>query len=210
MDMRKTGLFLIIIIGAALVVSYVGTESASDITGKQIAQSILPPLQTKLVFVTQNRYHPGTDFWSFWGADIKCRQSAQAAGLNGTFVAWLSANETNVSGSWVVHARDRVVNAQYFRVDGVRVANGLFDLTDGAIDTAIKVNEFGNIVVNNTQVWTGTDRYGYATDLDCNEWSTSTGNDTATIGSNVRRNYAWTEARVTGCARARRLYCFEV
>src|SRR5262249_25298259 len=102
----------------------------------------------KRVFVTSTTYDG--NLGGLAGADAKCAARAAAAGLSGTYKAWLSSSTTSAA-SRLTHA-----TVPYKRTDGVTVANNWTDLTDGALAVQISHDEFGHEVDAAGFVWTGT------------------------------------------------------
>src|SRR5690606_18172610 len=86
--------------------------------------------EARLVFATST-LHTGS-IGGVNGADNICNQRAQAAGLPGTYMAWVST----VSGG---SPSTRFVKSTvpYFMVTGTKVADNWTDLTDGSLDNAI-------------------------------------------------------------------------
>ncbi len=133
------------------------------------------------------------------GADAKCQRLATAAGLPGTFKAWLS--------SAAVAAKDRLSHstAPYVLVDGTRVADNWSTLTNCSVWLlhAITMTEKGgappiaSVPQCGDDVWTGTDcagnpAYTRPTDL-CAGW-TSTGFDSPTlVGLTGSVGQGWTQ-----------------
>lgn len=153
------------------------------------------------VFVTSTGYNGALGGLS--GADAKCQERAAAAGLGGSWTAWLSSS--------TVDAKDRVVDAEYRRLDGALVALDKADLLDGAIIDNITVNELGGNSYPN--VWTGTRADGTGNgDFNCGDWT-----DVFEVGSYGKNDFPpnnWTEWHTgvdrTPCSTANlRLYCFE-
>ena len=71
------------------------------------------------------------------GADAICNMRAQAAGLPGTYMAWLSTNQANGTPA----TRFTQSAQPYRKVDGVLVANNWADLIDGTLASAIDKTE---------------------------------------------------------------------
>jgi hypothetical protein len=181
---------------------------------EQNAPAVAPT--TKRIFVTSKGIggDMGKTGSALVAADAHCKSAASAAGLEGKYVAWLSAK---VDGK-VVRATERVAEARYVLLDD-RIAFGSKKdlLTEPAVP--IELNEFGAKVPEHTEVWTGTLKGGApATTYTCNDWSSHldwgiggyvngfqqfgptelwTGPDTETPGG-----YA-------NCSELKSLYCFE-
>ena len=136
------------------------------------------------------------------GADALCATQAAAAGLNGTFAAWLSTIATPVS--------DRLEHATvpYVRVDGTVVADNWDDLVDGDIQAPINLDATG--ATRFGDVWTGTLATGapYAVD-DCNGFTDGTSGPRGQCGSSNSSGPTWTENITPRCSVQLRLYCFE-
>jgi hypothetical protein len=171
------------------------------------------------VFVTSVG-HDG-DFGGITGADAHCQTRANAAGLGGTWLAWLSGASVSSSPSVRFnHSADA-----YVRLDGAVVADDWADLTDGAIANAINVDEFGATqttgqIFSFTRIDGTPGLFGSATsdcyggDCHCNNWTTNAGQGTPTPGSAVaRRGFTdddWTDYSFGNfCNLVARLYCFE-
>jgi hypothetical protein len=140
------------------------------------------------------------------GADAKCQADAEAAGLAGTYKAWI-ADATTDSAPAVRFNRATV---PYVRVDGVIVADDWSDLTDGSLD-AVSISETDNFTSGNG-IWTnvlpdGTRASALSVDH-CDNWDSAgvTGN----IGNRAVTNSNWTSwATGHNCAAGLKLYCFE-
>lgn len=155
----------------------------------------------KTVFVSSTEYHGYMGSVSVY--DAECQSLAAAAGLAGTFRAWLS-NGTQPASNFTR------TNADYVLVDGTVVANGWSDLTDGFLDNPISLTESGTTPVGSDQVWTGTDPggFGYSPPNTCEGWMDPGGSGTTGSWSMTDNN--WTDYRGNGCNLAlHHIYCFE-
>jgi len=135
--------------------------------------------------------------------DAICQSLATAQSITGTFKAWLSDSTTN--------AKDRFTsNGPWVRLDGVKIANNMADLTDGAIYSTINLTETGQYM-GAYGVFTGTVSNGTAHASTCSNW---TSNSSAVHGMAGIANYAnqkWTEYYdLWGCdLTIYHLYCLE-
>lgn len=155
----------------------------------------------KLVFVTS--WESTGDLGGLSGADETCQRAADAAGLGGVYRAWLSDSATSAA-SRLTHSA-----VPYLRVDGVQVAADWADLTDGTIDSSIRIDEYGRDVVN-SEVWTGTSSSGAKNGPYCSDWTNGTGAATGTIGVASYTSSSWTWLYEQFCNRTNvKLYCFE-
>jgi len=153
------------------------------------------------VFVTSEAYRGslgGLD-----GADQKCQDLAEVAGLQGQFKAWLSVIEGGVSPK----TRFTHASVPYDRVDGQRIANGWADLTDGRISDPIELDENGRNVMGSA--WTSTTPFGTlnADNGDCGGWRTRFAR--ARIGNVGDFISFWSDAIDLSCGSLSRLYCFQ-
>ena len=152
------------------------------------------------VFVTGRRYRG--NLRGLAGADRKCQRRAEAAGLSGTWTAWVSDSTEN--------AIDRIPDGQYQLLNGTQVADDKAGLTGGLLNAAINLNEFGE-----TQpgfVWTGTAPDGTGTLNTCNNWTDNSSGYSGDRGVTSEINDGWTnlEGATTVCSDRNRLYCFGV
>jgi hypothetical protein len=159
---------------------------------------------TKCVFVTSKV--STANLGGLASADAICNAHANSVGLPGTYVAWLSDDNTD--------AVSRVTsNGPYANTDGQIVANSLADLTDGSLSLPIDKDEWGNTLPVR-EVWTGTDAFGGGTTWNCDNWTTGNVNaEYGTVGWNTA-----TEATDPGwslqylwqfCDRNVSLYCIQ-
>jgi hypothetical protein len=168
-----------------------------------VMQSFQPkePTCGTTVFVTSQQY-PG-DLDGLAGADQKCIDLAQAAGLQGSYIAWLSDSS--------VDARDRLnTNGPYVRLDGTIIANDKADLLDGTLDAPINIDENGTLQPQN-EVWTGTFANGTRAPENCLSWTSSLIGNNGQIGFNDITNSRWTQDSLImfdTCTTSLPLYCF--
>ncbi len=160
------------------------------------------------VFVT-NSLRQG-DFGSVAAADAICQSEASAAGLLGTYRAWLSNSLESGTPSSPATTFD-LGAGPYVRIDGAIVADDWADLTDGTLNVPINVTPSGSTITSG-YVWTGTLVDGTAASTapasTCDEW-TNTGAD-ARAGAAPATNSAWTNlAFPSSCSASWRLYCFQ-
>ena len=173
-----------------------------------------PPVCTRRVFVT-SQYFLG-DLGGLDGADEKCQALADAAGLGGSYRAWLS--------STTVNARDRLTHLgkPYVRVDGALIAYDWNDLIDLAVPLYNPINvteilgpppvsnpEFDEPFVFTATLGDGTLSGGapqYAST--CGDWHSNVGD--ASWGLANWLTETWTNAAAGSiCGDGAPLYCFE-
>ena len=166
-------------------------------------------LHARKVFVTSMRFKP--DLGGLPGADSRCRQLANKAGLDRweTFNAWLSDSQQN--------AVDRIAvgKGPFVRVDGVVVADEGAKLLEGQLNVPIDIDEFGVEVTGN--VWTGTRFDGTAIPgaTHCADWTSDDHlSEVGYYGVSVVADSRWTfheqpNTNPTPCNAEFRLYCVE-
>jgi hypothetical protein len=146
----------------------------------------------------------GAQLGGIEGADAKCQAAADAAGLGGTFRAWISTPTSSPSTTFVQSTEP------YVRIDGVQIAESWVWLIDGDLDAPLEVDEWGEVHNNGEcgNVWTNTLRDGVPHDEDaCTGWTALI--DAARLGRSDLSNYTWTEACIQDCLKQYHLYCFE-
>jgi hypothetical protein len=122
----------------------------------------------KLVFVSSAIYDGnfggGSEVLGHLDADQECQVLANAAGLTGTFKAWLSGRVDTGDGPLPHGVVDRFTPSAgpYYLVSGQKVADNWADLTDGTLDHAIDHDENGNPFAGIDRVWTNTTSSGTA------------------------------------------------
>ncbi len=168
----------------------------------------------KYMFITSGRYNG--NLGGLEGADGKCQQCAEAAGLPGTYMAWLSDNTSSPSSRFTKYT------LPYVLTNGTVVADGWDDLTDGsalAVELLIDMNQNAVPMSPLPWVWSNTRTDGSVwTNDDCSNWTSGVYN--ASIrGQSGAPYYAdhsmsehwvkWTQYYPYGCNSAFRIYCFE-
>jgi hypothetical protein len=160
------------------------------------------------VFVTSSLYDG--NLGGLAGGDAKCQARAAAAGLPGTYRAWLSGNALHASSRFDPSA------GPYRLVNGTSIATNLSDLTDGALAAPIHVTESGDFIDGSAQtwVWTATQSDGTTFGQTCSnsaspaDWSTTSARTIA--GVSTAANASWTSTAIEPCTALLHLYCFQV
>lgn len=157
------------------------------------------------------------------GADAKCNAAASAAGLGGTWAAWLSTSSST--------AKQRFVHSTvpWKLLDGTVIANDWSDLVSGSLEHNIDRDENNHLVIWNGSTYVGiswTSTYTDGTSMltngsisDCSGFTDgiSSGNTpyagAGYIGSSGSyQGYFWTCAQLTAgysCDSILSLLCFE-
>jgi len=136
------------------------------------------------VFVTSQTYTG--NLGGLAGADAKCQTLADAAGLRGTFKAWLSDGTTSAASRFTHR------ELPYALVDDTIVAYGWDDLTDGSLLHPINLDENGNLVEET--VWTNTTESGgiWGPVNHCINWTSEAPGEFGGIGTGVATDEKWT------------------
>jgi hypothetical protein len=141
-------------------------------------------------FVTSSGSGTG-DLGGIAGADQRCQALAKATSAgNRTWRAYLSTN-----GPGGVNARDRIGAGPWYSVKGVLIAQNLAELhSDKAnINNDTALDEQGRVInsqgaPNRHDILTGSNADGMATDMTCNNW-TSSATGSAMLGHHDRLTF---------------------
>jgi len=153
-----------------------------------------------VVFVTSTT-HSG-NLGGVSGADAICQARAAAAGLAGTFVAYLTSGSTG--------AYQRVSGgAGWVRTDGRPVTSDHTSMLNGFMYHPIRLDEFGNDI-GAQPVMTGGSGDGLDWSNDCNGWSSNSALESRYLGySDAVGDDAFSSAAEMGCGGLARIYCFQ-
>jgi len=163
---------------------------------------ITAPPASKKVFVTSTTYKG--DLGGISGGDAKCQTRATAAGLSGTYKAWLSDSTHD--------AKDNLTSAgPWYRLDGVKVADTKAALAVMPLFSAISQTETGAYFnAQYYQVWSGTDASGIKiVGKHCNNWINNTAAFSGEMGLASRSDNDWASWTEITCDNEGALYCFE-
>ncbi len=154
-------------------------------------------------------------------ADAICANEALAAGLPGTYVAWLSYEDGNGTK---FNAAARIGEMPYYLPKGddgsapVLFTKGKLDLVTNGSDVPLDRTATGAPVDSDENplvawVWTGTSGTGEVGLSTCKSWTSASTDDTGITG-NARKilsptNADWTSLGSRPCNLRRRLYCFQ-
>jgi hypothetical protein len=149
------------------------------------------------------------------GADAQCQALADAAGLCGTYKAWLSDGTADAS------ARLSHATGNYVRTDGQIIANDWSQLVSGTIQNAINRTEtngaapVGTVKCGGssvTPVWTGSTTAGAnVMNGSCSNWASNSSSPGGIFGNAEAKNAAWTAMCqiVAVCQSTAAIYCVE-
>lgn len=157
----------------------------------------------KRAFITNGTWTGGS-LGGWQGADRKCQESANSAGLGGAWKAWLSTSDLPANQRFWQHS------GAYQMISGtpINLATNWADLTDGKIASGIYLTESGSYPPTTPYVWTGTDAAGNASANNCSNWTSDAGS--GSLGYAWANNASWSAASSSyPCSYANHLYCFE-
>lgn len=159
----------------------------------------------RVVFTTDGSASGGGGWKGVVGADHVCTSKATAAGLSGTYKAWI-ADSTAASAP---ATRFEQATVPYVKVDGTVVANDWTDLTDGTIDSPINLDESGNGFGPTNYVTSNVNSDGTQTSAanHCSNWTSGTG--TVSLGRLNQSSSQWSAVAGGDCSWGQFLYCFE-
>jgi hypothetical protein len=155
------------------------------------------------VFVSSVTY-PG-NLGGVKGADATCGGLALAAGLGGSWLAWISDDTTSPS------IRFTRSTDPYVLVDGTVVASNWSALTSGGLTHGVDHDEYDRPVGGaTTEAWTATNSDGTSNGGGCNEFTSSSHYAPyVTVGVSGNTDPTWTDVYLQFCDRTDHLYCFE-
>jgi cysteine-rich repeat protein len=151
-----------------------------------------------IAFVTSTTYNV-LSLGGLAGGDAACAARATAAGLPGTFVAWMSTSETSIAS--------RLTGARgWVRPDG----KPFLDEVEGqATFYPPSLNEHGALVTEDWPPALGGYTYG-ASDNECDDWTTESRDVYFLLGDPTAGTGAWNGGwSGTGCSSPFRLYCLQ-
>ncbi|WP_028580989.1 hypothetical protein [Desulfogranum japonicum] len=170
--------------------------------------NIICYIQRKYVFVTEGLYD-GSFSNGLVGAHAACNTEAEAAGLTGVYLAWISDSTLSPLAMMMKH------QVPYVLPSNEVVASDWEDLTDGALYHAINQTADGTVVTSG-YVWTATSVYG-THDIshgvaNCSNWTTSSNLESAGTGDVLANNNYWSDnsgSQSHSCDEMLRIYCIQ-
>ena len=161
------------------------------------------------IFVTSQAYQG--NLGGLLGANRKCQNLANNAGLKGTYRAWISQSASSSPAQSWSQANPR---RPYYLVDGTtKVADDWNHLTSTVrgLYHPINKNENGRTVTGTPlRAWTNTRRDGSRVSTDnCDAWSRSNILLQSKYGGIAFTNNKWSWEGQMNCALFGRLYCFQ-
>jgi hypothetical protein len=165
------------------------------------------------VFVTKDTY-----LGDFGGSspNQKCQEAADAAGLERIYTAILSYSDESGdarsrlgSGSGYIYVIDNAGSA-FIVTKSFLDTNGLWDRSSVNLSTPINRDEYGNVLIGSTSVFTGTKSDGTKSGSEvadfCINW-TSASAHTVRVGDASQVDGKWVDNGIGDCSVAAHLYC---
>jgi hypothetical protein len=180
-----------------------GTGTCAVTLGQATTVTATFALQPNIAFVTSTSSHTG-NLGGVNGADSICQARAQAAGLSGTYRAWLS--------TLTVNAIDRLTGASgWVRADGQPLVNSLADLANQRLFTPLRITETNvDVGVGTAHTATNVNGTRHGAGTTCNDYTAATVGNTLIGGATEAQGGLWTVSTFANCATPARLYCFGV
>jgi len=153
------------------------------------------PATPKIVFVTANTYEG--NLGGVAGGNAKCQKEASAAGLPGTYSAWLSDSLGNSPATNFTQS-----NTPYVTPDPslTHVAENWAGLISGTLEAPIVFFANGSTAEHDSvYVWTGTNVDGTPYGSNCTNWTDGVITDTGIVGWTNSSGNGWTEFSVIAC-----------
>ena len=163
---------------------------------------ITPPSPARIAFITSADWSPGGGRDA---ADMFCQSEATAAGLPGTFLAFI--NTTTATAA----SRFDETGPPWIRLDGAVLANPPSELMRGLPEAPIHITATGGARTEQfSEVWTGgvtPDQLGIRT---CDDWNASTVTFSGDTGKDITlSNLEFWAAGGRGCSGTASLYCLQ-
>jgi cysteine-rich repeat protein len=197
-----------------------GVEGCDDGNGEDVDGCNNDCAAPRWVFISStNGPNNNADLGGVAGADAHCQELADAAGLGGMYMAWLTGSDPGMAPATRFASTGFAGWYMLPMEPPTAVARGWEDLTqpnednpDDYLQAAILADESGNIL-NEAFVWTNTDANGFQNGPDhCVDWM-SDGGDVAGNAGRAKGELIdgdWTVFFSNLCANGGRLYCFQV
>lgn len=141
------------------------------------------------------------------GADAICWQRAAAAGLTGTYKAWLSDASEAPATRFIRNP------GRYVRTDGLPIAASWTALVSGPLSVPIDRDEAGRYLAEEREAWTNTTISGAPVETNqntlCHGWDSASAWSVGRVGETDELSDKWTSSHVDSCDTLWRLYCFQ-
>jgi len=203
-------LLLCLGLGASVAVAVAACGGEEGVDCDCDAVGCFAAMCTKTAFVLAEPM--STDFGGVSAVDQMCAQQAAAAGLPGTYFAWLAQDSGGPAD------RFSQSTVPYTLPDGTMLAADWEVLTSTGPTSPIDMTAAGTKVeaADDDHVWTGTDRAGEANDFNtasnyCSGWSRNNIMDFVVVGFLRQRGKVgdWALGNLVPCTGQGYVYCFQ-
>lgn len=172
-----------------------------DLDAPQSATAEFTLTTHNLAFATSETYTG--KFGGLDGADANCSRLASAAGLTGTWVAYLSTPD--------VDAKSRLGTARGFqRLDGKPISDTVADLADThRLWNSVGFDENGTMFTSYEVTWTGSTVNDVVDAYTCQGWTSEDAGDYGRFGEANAGPLDWMQSNPQSCNNTGRIYCFQ-
>jgi hypothetical protein len=151
------------------------------------------------------------DFGGLSEGDAICQDLAEAVGLPGMFMAWLSDGTDSPSTRFPLAGSSTVGPYALVGAPFATIADNWQDLITcegvACLDVALARTEVGGSVVTNA--WTATTTDGTSVSETCVQWTSADNNHQGLTGHAVDHDSRWTNSISQACSISFHLYCFQ-
>jgi len=174
---------------------------------------------SRFIFVTHTAYTG--NLGGLEGADQKCQAAANNAGLDGTFLAWISTWAGPIIGKPSTDPQSRFIrhNTPYILpISNIKVADNYADFVDGTLDAPINSDEFGATLFSPALTWSttvanGRGIIGASGTSNCENWTTDAILTSATfLGTVGVTDFYWSAPGMSAaepCGNSHHLLCVQ-
>jgi hypothetical protein len=221
---QTNGLASFVKVGGPVTITAI--DSATNVQG-----SVTVP-ERNVLFVTSVTGTANLGTWPDAGGltglaagDAICQARAAAAGLGGTFVAWLSDSANDAYCRATGHSGTEANNCgqpglptnagPWIRTDGYPFSGTISAITstNPPIYAPVSYNEYGVPAATGNYYFTATNAAGVlytsGTISSCNDWNSQSSAGSAVGGMTLGTTFYWTYGPVIGCGSAEPLLCMQ-
>lgn len=160
--------------------------------------------KSRKIFINTNELFSGFDI-GFKDLDQSCTEAAMAGAINNDFTwkARVSKNNENIKN--VIFNSNGLYVATNYDV----IAYSFEDLTDGTLNSPIRLDQFSISSESSREVWTGTNIDGFILNPNCDDWTSDLPESNGVYGISDVITGEWTNFGLGNCGRDRHIYCIE-
>lgn len=192
--------FILIILSASVL-----TSCGSGADAEQLVDGILD--NEHRIFITSSTYNG--NFGSITQANSNCSNLAKAAGLERSYRAILSIENSNVKDRLLLDGPIYIFDSNNDKVEVTSSVSRFWGTDTYSFAEQIQIDESNNLITG-AHVWTGTQSNGIHTtnvSNDCNSWTSSSTSNQGDYGINDYSDNRWIEFTSDNCDELKHLYC---